>query len=212
MNKLIDFIRKDRKELIERMINSFEAVNEVLKDPTRTIRLSGLDSAYYLSEERALQALSLKKDGSEIEREFGGNHPVSSLNGVHVKANRGLMPLNPCMDRAIYLLHTLLLGSGIAPTILVTFQGLQNDPRPQSVQVSKSVSGILLEKFLEKAQHSQDLFNNLDDKSLTIQIFSSILTTPADAKENNFMINENGEIINIDADDALFSPILLSRN
>ena len=208
LNKLIDWIRKDRRELIERMIKSFDAVNESQKDPTRTIRLSGLDSVYYLSEERALQALSLEEDGTEKEKEFGGNHPVSSLNGVHVKANRGFMPLNPCMDRAIYLLHTLLLGPGITPTILVTFKGLKHDPRPQCAQVSKSVNGILLEKFLAGTQNSQDLFHTLDDKSLTIQIFSSILTTPADAKEDNFMVNENGEIINIDADDALFSPII----
>ncbi len=199
-------------------LNSIKEIRQMILNPKVQLCLETLD-CYLISQEVALYILSLNEQGETIQTNTAGNHAVAPLGNVHFKAYNEGMPLDPGMEKAMYLFYANLFPKEqlLAPSCLLALGNVKSVNADNTVsytqkilQASQTVTGESLSEFLADVEAGKKSFDSLDRANFGAHVASGILTDPSDAKASNFMVesrNGKGFIVGIDNDMALAPAI-----
>ncbi|MDF3055785.1 MAG: protein kinase, partial [Gammaproteobacteria bacterium] len=149
----------------------------------------------------ALPLEKLKRDNNDF-----GMHTVIRAGDLYFKLSPEGNDCVPGMEFAVTAFYDVVAGVGTAPTRLLRVKG----PECSHIYVaSKAVLGPNLRHTLQYDWEA--FYKQLDSFNFSVQVIVSLLTRPADAKADNFLViprTNSQRIIGVDNDLAFASPIV----
>lgn len=112
----IEYINQSRTELW----NDFLLI--LLSEDTEKIKdvklISDDGNIVYISQNYARKLLSIDSFGrlNRVDNSHRGHHPVVKVNNVFIKSDTVLPHLDPMMETAVFLFHSLLFKEGVVPS------------------------------------------------------------------------------------------------
>lgn len=198
----------------------------VLKNPSTSpcsfdhsyITILGLEGTYPLSQDKALEMVCRDSQGGCLTDYKHCRHPVLSKDGMHFKASfyEKKAYLDFAREESAYYFMKLLLGEGIAPSAYCIFNQVPIEQIESGLigfqqftsQISSTIEGVNMHHYL--CDLTEDKLQNMDYRSVSAHLLTSLLLLTRDAKADNFMRDSAGKLWCVDSD--LFYPIPFSIN